>query len=419
MAEKGGQLCWDYDALFDHILLGMERCAAMGKAPVSAGIDTWGVDFVLLDRDGRVLGNTAAYRDGRTDGMAQEVFGRMPEEELYRRTGIQTQPFNTIFQLMAVSGQLDKAETMLLAPNYLSRLLSGVKKAEYTIATTTGLVNAVNGDWDEEILRACGFPRSIFPEIVPPGTVLGGLLPGIRERVGFDCKVVLPCCHDTGSAVMAVPSPGKETLYISSGTWSLLGVERQSPDCSPGSMKGGFTNEGGYGGRYRFLKNIMGLWMIQSVRKEFSREYSYGELAALAEEASIDSLIDCNDNRFLAPGSMAREIQAACSESGQKVPSSPGELAAVIYHSLADCYGRSVKALEELTGVTYPAIYIVGGGSADTLLNNLTERYTAKPVRAGPAEATAIGNLMAQMISGGAFAGLEEARRIEIWQKPS
>lgn len=420
MIQKGGQLCWDYDALFADILRGLKRCAELGKIPVSVGIDTWGVDFVLLDARERVLGNTVAYRDDRTEGLPGEVFKYMPEAELYRRTGIQSQPYNTIFQLMAVKKEspdlLEKAETLLLAPNYLSYLLSGVKKAEYTIATTTGLVNGTGRDWDDEILSACGFPREIFPEIVPPGTTLGGLLPEIRAKTGFDTKVVLPCCHDTASAVMAVPSAGAEPLYISSGTWSLLGVERLSPDCSEESMAGGFSNEGGYDTRYRYLKNIMGLWMIQSVKKELGGSYTYEGLGALAEQTDIPSLVDCDDPRFFAPDSMTRELQNACAESGQQVPASPGELAAVIYNSLAACYRGAIHILEKLTGVSYPTVHIMGGGSADTFLNSLTAKVTGKTVRAGPAEATSIGNLMAQMIADGVFTNLQQAREGLIWQ---
>ena len=414
IVKKDNLLCWDYDALFEEILYGLEMCAKIGKIPASIGIDTWGVDFVLLDGGNQLIGDTVAYRDNRTADMPEAVFARMPEAELYKRTGITTQPYNTIFQLMAVKHDtpelLDAAQTMLLTPNYLSYLLSGVAAAEYTIATTTGLVNAVSRDWDEEIIAACGFPRNIFPKIVPPGTVLGGLLPGIRELVGYDTQVVLPCCHDTGCAVMALPCADADPLYISSGTWSLLGVERTSPDCSPESMRLGFTNEGGYGGRYRYLQNIMGLWMIQCVKDELDDIYSFEQLCELAETAQIASIVNCNDLRFLSPERMIREIQAACRESGQQVPISPGELSIVIFSSLAACYRDAICALEKSTGVTYPAINIVGGGAFNMLLNRLTEQYTGKTVRAGPAEATSIGNLMTQMLADGSLSDLRSAR---------
>ena len=412
MTEKNGSLCWDMDALFGEVLKGMKHCAALGKTPTSVGIDTWGVDFVLLDKNGGVLGDTVAYRDSRTDKMDDAVFQLMPEPELYKRTGIPTHLFNTIFQLMAVkkSSLLKKAHTMLMIPDYLHYRLSGVAKIEYTEATTTGLINAASKNWDDDIIRICGFPRDIFGEIIPPGTRLGNLLPEVRAMVGYDTQVVVPATHDTGSAVMAVPSIEDHTLYISSGTWSLIGVERSAPDCSAESLKGHFTNEGGYDYRYRYLKNIMGLWMIQSVKKELEDKYSYGELCGLAEQTNIPSLVDCNDRRFFVPKNMTVEIQNFCKESGQQIPQSPGELAAVIYNSLALCYRDAIEALEQTTGVDYPAIHIVGGGANAGYLNQLTAGYTGKKVYAGPTEATAIGNLMAQMIADGVFENLQGAR---------
>jgi len=418
MVTRYGQLCWDSDALFDEVLRGMKRCAEQCKIPVSVGIDTWGVDFALLDGAGERLGNTVAYRDSRTAGMDSAVFDRIPERELYARTGIQTEPFNTIFQLMALKKQspalLARAKTLLLTPDYLNYRLSGLMRTEYSIASTTGLLNAESRSWDGDVLQICGFPCDIFTEIAPPGTVLGGLRPEIRARVGYGARVILPCCHDTASAVTALPSTEEDTLYISSGTWSLLGVERPKPDCSPESMAGGFSNEGGYGGGCLCLRNIMGLWMIQSVKRELADRYSFDELCALAERTEITSLVNCNDNRFLAPDSMVREIQNACAQSGQRAPSTPGELTAVIYHSLAACYRDSVNTIERLTGTAYPAIHIIGGGSRDALLNALTASATGKPVRAGPSEATAIGNLLVQMIADGVFEDLKAARACVI-----
>jgi rhamnulokinase len=412
--KKNGELCWDLDALFDEILRGMKRCAELGKLPESVGIDTWGVDFVLLDESGKSLGNTVAYRDNRTRGMDEETYRHVPEAELYRRTGIAKQIYNTVFQLMAVKKKkpelLEQAKQLLLVPNYLHYRLCGAVKNEYTHATTSGLVNAVSKDWDDEILEACGFPREIFAEIVPPGTALGNLTPEIQQLVGFDCKVVAPCTHDTASAVMALPTTEENTLYISSGTWSLMGVERLSPDCSEQSRARNFTNEGGYDYRYRYLKNIMGLWMIQSVKKELGNKYTFDELCVLAEKSGITSLVDCNSERFLAPESMIGEIRKACKENGQAVPETPGELAAVVYNSLAHCYREAALELEGLTGQKYGDIHIVGGGSKDEYLNRLTAKTTGKNVLAGPVEATAIGNLMAQMIAAGELKGLAEGR---------
>ena len=412
MVEKEGTLVWDFVKMFEEIISGIKRCAEIGKIPVSIGIDTWGVDFVLLDGQGNVIGDTVAYRDSRTEGMDKEVFKLMPEKDLYSRTGIPTLIFNTIFQLMAVkkAGFPANAKTMLLTPDYLHYRLCGVAKTEYSIATTTGLVNAKTREWDREIIDTCGFPQDIFQEIVSPGSYLGELSEEIQGLVGFNAKVVVPAAHDTGSAVVAIPSAAKDTLFISSGTWSLIGVERQTPDCSPESMSLNFTNEGGYGYSIRYLKNIMGLWMIQSVNKELDGAYSFSELSQMAEETDIKSIVDCDEQRFFAPKSMIKEIKAACAESGQVVPESPGELAAVIYRSLAVCYKNAIKNLESITGKTYPVIHIMGGGANVKILNRLTEEYSGKKVTAGPAEATAIGNLLSQMIWDGQFKDLSEAR---------
>jgi len=414
MKKQNGRLVWDISALFDEIIFGLKKCAETGAPPASVGIDTWGVDFVLLDKDMKMIGPAVAYRDSRTDGMFEEVARHIPDADLYARTGIQKMFFNTVYQLMAVKTQspeiLAKAHRLLFLPDYLHYLLSGVARTEYTIASTSGLVNAQTRDWDEEIIAACGFPRHIFGEIVPPGTVLGELAPDVQREVGFNCSVVMPACHDTASAVMAVPAASEQPLYISSGTWSLMGVERPVPDCSPASRAANFTNEGGYGYRYRYLRNIMGLWMIQCLKKELGDKYSFARLCEMAEGAPIDSIVDVNASCFAAPESMTNAIQAACAETGQSVPQTPGQLAAVIYNSLAVCYRDTVLELEALTGRVYDDIYIVGGGSNAEYLNNLTAKYTGKTVHAGPSEATAIGNIAAQMIARGAFAGLQEAR---------
>jgi rhamnulokinase len=299
---------------------------------------------------------------------------------------------------------------MLLLPDYLHYRLCGAIRAEYTNATTTGLVNAESRDWDDALIGVLGYPRAIFPEIAQPGTELGGLTPQMREAVGFDCLVVLPATHDTGSAVLAVPSTAEDTLYISSGTWSLLGIERAHPDCSPESMGLNFTNEGGYPLRYRYLRNIMGLWMIQSISKELDGKYSFSELCDMASKSDIASIVDCNDLRFYAPESMIRTIREVCAESGQREPSEPGELAAVIYNSLARCYRDTIAALEQITGKRFDRIHVMGGGSNADYLNQLTAQATGKPVYAGPAEATAIGNLTAQMIAAGELPDLRAAR---------
>ncbi len=414
MADQDGEKVWDVDELFAQIKAGMKKCGELGKIPVSVGIDTWGVDFVLLDREGRRLGNAVAYRDSRTKGMDQEVNRLISGEELYERTGIQKQPYNTIYQLMALKKKnpslLEQAKKLLMMPDYFHWRLCGRAATEYTEATTGQLVSPETKDWDYELIDRLGYPREIFQRIVPPGTVLGGLLPEIRKEVGYDCQVAVPASHDTGSAVIAVPGEGENVLYISSGTWSLMGTELLKADCSEESRRRNLTNEGGYDYRFRYLKNIMGLWMIQSVKKEIGEELSFGRICEMAAGCGIKSIVDCNDDRFLAPDNMTEEVQSACRESGQQVPEGIAEVACVIYNSLAKCYAGTVEEISGITGQSYDRIHIVGGGSNAEYLNRLTARETKLPVYAGPAEATAIGNLAAQMIAMGDIPNLKEAR---------
>lgn len=417
MEMVDGTLCWDLERLFREIKAGMRACAEMGIQPVSMGIDTWAVDFVLLDQKGQVLGKTVGYRDKRTDGMDELVYQKIGPEELYGRTGIQKQIFNTIYQLMAVKESqpenLERAEHFLMVPDYLNYLLTGVAKQEYTNATTTQLVNQETCGWDMEMIEQLGYPEKLFGELSAPGTVAGRLTPEVQKETGLDCLVVLPATHDTGSAVVAVPSGQEHVLYISSGTWSLMGTEREHADCRDESRRANFTNEGGCGYRYRFLKNIMGLWMIQSVRREWKEageEYSYGEICERASKESIVSIVDCNDGRFLAPESMCGAVREYCRETGQPVPETKWEMAAVIYNSLAECYRTCCQEIEELTGVTYDCIHIVGGGANADYLNRLTANATGRIVYAGPTEATAIGNLAVQMMEGGEYGDLKAAR---------
>ena len=417
MTEKNGHKVWDVERLFAEILNGMKQCARLGKIPHSMGIDTWAVDYVLLDGQGRRIGDAAAYRDGRTQGMDKKVYAHITEEELYRRTGIQKQIFNTIYQLAAVREQhpkwLEQADCLLMMPDYFHFLLTGKKVQEYTNATTTQLVSPVTKDWDEQLIRQLGYPRRLFQEIRMPGYELGSLRGEIRKEVGFSCKVVLPPTHDTASAVAAVPTQEEETLYISSGTWSLMGTERMTADCSSAARAHNMTNEGGYDCRFRYLKNIMGLWMIQSVRHEVNDAYSFAEICAMAEEAKdFPSRVDANDECFLSPDNMTEEVKDYCRRTGQKVPETLGEIATVIYTSLAECYAKTAKELEEMTGRTYSRIHIVGGGSNAGYLNELTAKATKKEIHAGPGEATAIGNITAQMLKAEEFKTIEEARTI-------
>ena len=414
--EIEGVKCWDTDRLFHEILMGLKKCKACGKIPKFMGIDTWGVDFVLLDERESLIGNAVSYRDSRTDGMDEAVYKYLSEEMLYKRTGIQKAIFNTVYQLMAVKKDrpedLEKAKTFLMMPDYLNFRLTGVKCCEYTEASTSQLLNPETKDWDRELLELLGYPAEIFPEIKLPGTVLGPLKEKIAKIIGFNLQVILPACHDTGSAVLAVPS-NEDPVYISSGTWSLMGIERKEADTSKEAHAANFTNEGGYDYRFRFLKNIMGLWMIQSVRRELREQgidLSYDELCKGAAKEKISSLVSCNDNRFLAPKSMIGEVRKACLENDAKVPETPFELAAVVYNSLALCYKETVEQLEEITGKKYASISIVGGGANAAYLNQVTANVTGRTVYAGPIEATAIGNMLVQMLTDGVFPDIPAAR---------
>lgn len=416
MKDIDGMKCWDVDLLFSEIKAGLKKCAEAGKIPASVGVDTWGVDFVLLDKDGKRIGNAVGYRDSRTQGMDEEVYRLIDEKALYARTGIQKQIYNTIYQIMAVKSRtpelLEAADTILMMPDYFHYMLSGKKAAEYTIATTGQLVNPETKNWDYELMDMLGYPKNIFPELKMPGTVLGDLTPELQAEVGFNCKVVLPASHDTASAVMAVPTTEEDTVYISSGTWSLMGVENKAANCSVESYEANFTNEGGYNYRYRYLKNIMGLWMIQSVRHEYDDQYSFAELCAMADEAKdFPSRVDVDDYTFFAPTSMIEAIREYCAKTNQAVPETPGEISTVVYRSLAECYGRTVEQIEGITGKHYDSINIVGGGSNADYLNRATADVTGRTVYAGPTEATAIGNASAQMLAMGEFESLEEVRR--------
>jgi rhamnulokinase len=407
-------MCWDTEYLFGEIKTGLKKCKEMGKVPKTLGVDTWGVDFVLLDENDKLIGQAVGYRDGRTTGMDEEVYKIISEKDLYSRTGIQKAIYNTIYQLMALKKQnkeqLEEAKTLLMIPDYMHFLLTGQKAQEYTNASTTQLVNPTTKDWDMELIDMLGYPKDIFQKISVPGTSLGYFKPEVEKEVGFNCEVVLPATHDTGSAVLAVPSNEKNTLYISSGTWSLMGVEAMEANCSSESHEANFTNEGGYDYRFRFLKNIMGLWMIQNVKKELEDKYSFAELCEMAESSTCDSIVNCNDDCFLAPKSMMKAVEEYCGNTNQPVPTSPADYARVIYRSLAVCYKKTLEEIESIQKVKYNTIFVVGGGSNAKYLNELTAKETGLAVSAGPGEATAIGNILVQLLAKGEFNSLEEAR---------
>lgn len=416
MIEKNAHYCWDLDKLFTEIKEGIHKTNQLGLKPESIGIDTWAVDFVLLDENDQLLTDPVAYRDPRTDGMMEEVFNLVSKERLYLETGIQFQKFNTIYQLYYLKkknpGILDRAKTFLMIPDYLHYLLTGKKVNEYTNATTTQLVNAFTKKWDKELMDKLSINKEIFPEVLPPATSLGNLRTELVEELGLDLEVILPATHDTGSAVLAVPEVN-DTIYISSGTWSLIGVENRFPICITKALDYNFTNEGGYNYQFRFLKNIMGLWMIQEVKRNFNHQYSFVEFAEMANTKSkFYSIVDVDDNRFLKPDNMIKEIQLYCQETKQPVPKSPGEIAKCVFDSLAVSYQHAVEEIEEIYEKRFPQINIIGGGSKNEMLNQLIANTTGKDVIAGPSEATAIGNIVAQLMTLNKVAGVQEARSI-------
>ncbi len=431
--RKDGHDCWDYQALARSVIVGIAKCKELGKVPATIGIDTWGVDFILLDAEGRPCSDMVAYRDKRTEGADALVEPLISREELYARCGIQKMLFNSIYQLAALQKehpeQLERADRFLMVPEYLNYVLTGKLANEYTNATTGNLVNARAKDWDFEVIEKLGLPKRIFGKLEMPGTVLGDLAPSVQDEVGFNAQVLLPATHDTGSAFLAVPARDDRAVYISSGTWSLLGVENAEPITTSEALAANFTNEGGAWYRFRFLKNIMGLWMIQSIRRELNgvdyvegkdktatwtladyepgRKYSFNDLETAARSAvAFAGRVDVNDARFLSPDSMIAEVLAAADVK----PATVGELMQCVYASLAACYAKMIANLAKLTGKTYTSINIVGGGSKDGYLNALTAQATGLEVFAGPTEGTAIGNLVVQFIAGGEFTDLAEAR---------
>ena len=408
------KFCWNIERLFSSVLEGLKKCKEIGKIPYSIGIDTWGVDYALLDGNDNLIGEVYSYRDGATQNLIGEIESLCPREYSYSRTGIYPQVYNTVNQLYRdkLSGKLEKAETLLFVPDYLAFLLTGKKNSEYSIASTSGLINAASREWDEEIIEKLGLKKSIFRPLCVAGTVLGALKPEIAKEVGFDSTVVFPPSHDTASAVLAVTET-VDPLYISSGTWSLMGIETKKENTSEEALKLGFTNEGGYNKSIRFLKNIMGLWMVQCIKKEFNDQYSFG---ALVEEArkyvNFPSTVDVSDMRFFAPESMIEAVKSYCREKGEVVPETVGEIVFCVYNSLAKSYAETVTEIEEITGKVYNSVNIVGGGCQNKLLNELTAKQTGKKVVAGPIEATATGNILSQMISAGAIKDAKEGKAL-------
>ena len=390
--EQDGHLIWDVESLTRHVIAGIKEAFRQYPSIESLSVDTWGVDYVLL-QDGRELLPMYAYRDSRTEAVIPKVHEKVPFSELYSHTGCQFQPFNTIYQLYdeLEQGRLDKATDMLMLPEYLMYKLSGVKAREYTNATTMGMVDAATGEFDQYIVKKLGYPTRLFPKLSQPGTVLGSLLPEIAAEVGGNCKVVLCATHDTGSAVEGIPIEGNEP-YISSGTWSLLGVKTPKPITTAESEKANYSNEGGVGYN-RYQKNIMGMWLVNQLQKELCPDMPFPQIVALAEESGCDVLVDANAPEFLAPKSMKEAFDVATGNALKSI----GDYFRCAYRSLAVSYKAALEELEANTCVKYSKLYIVGGGAKNAFLNRLTEEATGKQVIALPIEATALGNLKIQM----------------------
>jgi rhamnulokinase len=425
----GSSLYWDALGFLAHVKEGLIKAVACcGSDPstgsgglVSVGLDTWGVDFGLLDRDGVLLGNPYHYRDSRTDGMLEEAFRRVPRDEIFAATGIQFMQLNTLYQLLAMVVRDDPilriADTLLFTPDLLNYWLTGRKVSERSIASTSQCLDPFTGDWAKTLLERLGIPTAIFPSIIPPGTALGELLPHVAEETGArGITVVAPGCHDTASAVAAVPAESENYAYLSSGTWSLMGVETRQPIVDDKSLAFNVTNEGGVCDTIRLLKNITGLWVIQECRRTWMQEgtkLSWEEIVGLAAAApAFTALIDVDAHEFIAPGDMPARIRAYCAATGQPVPQDRGTVARVVLESLALKYRRTLEMLDELTGRSISVLHIVGGGTQNRLLSQFAANAIGRPVVAGPIEATAAGNILMQMLAMGDIASLAEGRAV-------
>lgn len=414
---------WDILAIYKEIIVGLTNAKKeFGSKFDGIGIDTWAVDYALIDLEGRIIGYPYHYRDDRTDGIMNEAFQIIPKELIYKKTGIQFAQFNTLFQLLSEKKRktnlLNITDKMLLIPDFLNYLLSGKKKSEFTNATTTGLVEPHTRKWLWELIDEFGLPRKIFPEIVEPGTMLGKLLPSIAEQTGLDknIPVIASASHDTASAVASVPAYTNDWAFLSSGTWSLMGIELNKPILSSNAMNYNFTNEGGVQKTTRFLKNIIGLWPIQECRrywKEKSKEYSYSELASLANENGFaKAWVDLGDSRFLKAGNMPEKIIDYLKETNQPFNSNIGFIIRVILESLAFSYKNTINEIEETTGNKIKILHAVGGGIQNELLTQLTADAIGRNVLAGPVEGTIIGNIGVQAIASGAVSDLHSWRMI-------
>lgn len=393
ITNQNSTLVWDIEHLVNEVKKGIAKCKEIGKIPCTVAIDTWGVDYVLLDEDKQEIMPVVSYRDSRTNAVVDEIESLVFPAQLYAKTGIQKQNFNTIYQLYAdkKNGKLLNAKYFLMMPEYLSFKLTGVCKNEYTNATTTGLVNAKTKTWDNDILSALDLPSELFDALNTPSSLMGDLSADIQKAVGFNCAVLFAPSHDTASAVCACPMQDDD-LYISSGTWSLIGTEITQPILSDNARKLNFSNEGGIDYRFRFLKNYMGMWLFQNIRRNLNKSMTYDEMMTLAMNCGEYKYFDVNDRTLVAPDNMIDAIgKLICSDDLGLILNSA-------YHSLAKSYSEAVSEIEAVTGKRFNAIHIVGGGCQDKYLNILTRDYTGKSVTAGPIEATATGNIVSQIM---------------------
>jgi rhamnulokinase len=419
--ELPGGLFWDAVGLFGEILTGLRKAASTSGGLKSAGLDTWGVDYALLDRAGELIGNPHCYRDPRVDGAMDEAFKTVRRDQIFDYTGIQFMAFNTLFQLCASvrdnSPQLEIAETFLTMPDLFNYWLTGTKVCEFSNATTTQCFDPRKRAWSTDLLNALHIPSHIFPEIVQPGTSLGRVRNSIALEAGIkDLNVVAPACHDTGSAVAAVPMASDDALYISLGTWALMGAEIREPAINEKSLTHNFTNEGGVDGTYRFLKNIAGLWLVQESKRTWDlagNVLSFDELTGRAQQApSLTALIDPDHPDFVAPGDMPGRIRTFCKHTNQSPPESEGEVIRCALDSLALKCRFVLGNIREALGKPFATIHVVGGGIQNTLLCQLIADATGLQVQAGPVEATALGNILVQAIANGDIGNLSEAREV-------
>ncbi len=406
--NENGTLVWDIEYLTNEVINGIAECKKLGKIPSTVAIDTWGVDYVLLDDNEKEILPVVAYRDSRTEGIPEKVDKIIPREELFSRTGIQAINFNTVYQLYCdkQSGKLNNAKHFLMIPDYLSFKLTGIMANEYTNATTGSLVNAKTKNWDEVLIGKLGFNKELFLPLSLPATKLGNLSKEIKERVGFDATVIHAPSHDTASAVAACPIDDK-SVYISSGTWSLIGTENKTPILDFGASQNGFSNEGGVEYRFRFLENIIGMWFFQNIRKNLDKKYTYDEMMEMAINSKYDKLINPSDSSFLAPENMVKAVRTYLGDDNLPI----SDVLKSVYLSLAHSYDDAVKTIEKYSNKKIDNILIVGGGSKDKYLNALTSEITGKKVLTGLSEGTAIGNLLSQVMYSNNI-NLDEARKI-------